>query len=86
MSKRRPKPIEVVECKLGRQDVVGLAYPQERIVEIDPRQCPSKYLDTLIHEALHIEFPERGERKILRAGHAIAKVVWQMGFRKIEEL
>jgi hypothetical protein len=68
--------------------VVGQCWPlskkSKNILEIDPRQCPREYLDTLVHEALHISFPRVKEPKILRVGTSIAKLLWRLGYRKVK--
>jgi hypothetical protein len=61
---------------------VGSCYPGWKLIEIDPRQCPKDYLDTLIHEALHELFPRMKEDKVLHAGTSIANLLWRLGYRK----
>lgn len=64
---------------------VGQCWPgadDGNLIEIDPRQCPKEYLDTLIHEALHLLFPRKKERAILHAGASIAGLLWRVGYRK----
>lgn len=65
-------------------DCVGQCWPstKNRIIEIDPRQSPKDYLDTLIHESLHELFPRKAERYILNAGTSIANLLWRLGYRK----
>lgn len=62
---------------------VGQTWPgvKPRIIEIDPRQCPKDYLDTIIHEVLHHLFPKKRERVILRAGTTVANLLWRLGYR-----
>ena len=40
-----------------KSDIVVIDTDDENIIEIDPRQTPSEYLDTAIHEKLHLIFP-----------------------------
>ena len=65
-------------------DCVGQCWPftRQHIIEIDPRQCPKDYLDTLIHESLHEILPRKSEKFILRAASSIANLLWRMGYRK----
>ena len=66
--------------------VVGQCWPLEKPrkykIEIDPRQCPKDYLDTLIHEALHELLPRKSEKFILNAGTSIANLLWRLGYRR----
>lgn len=63
---------------------VGQCWPftHKHIIEIDPRQYPKDYLDTLIHEALHEILPHKSEKFILRAASSIANLLWRLGYRK----
>lgn len=78
------KRIRVVERKLGREGAVGLSYG-DGVIEVDPRQCPFDYLDTLIHECLHEVFPDKPEEDVYPAATAIAKVLWKQGFRRVDQ-
>ncbi len=66
---------------------VGQCYPNTKPrlkkIEIDPRQSPKDYLDTLIHESLHENFPKAKEEKILNAGTSIANLLWRLGYRRV---
>jgi hypothetical protein len=53
-------------------------------LEIDPRQCPKDYLDTVIHEASHCLFPKKKEKAILRAATSIANLLWRLGYRRVK--
>lgn len=76
----------VLNKKINETDgTVGQCWPGagDHIIEIDPRQCPSEYLDTLIHEALHELFPKTKEKKILNSATSIAKLLWRLGYRRV---
>ncbi len=66
---------------------LGQCWPftKKHIIEIDPRQYPSEYLDTLIHEALHELLPHKPEAFILKAASSIAKLLWRLGYRRIKK-
>ena len=57
-------------------------YTKKHIIEIDPRQCPRDYMDTLIHEALHELFPKKSETVIAKSGTSIANLLWRLKYRK----
>ena len=66
--------------------VVGQCWPGtgDHIIEIDPRQCPKEYLDTLIHEAYHELNPRAKEVTVLHAATALANLLWRLGYRRIK--
>ena len=48
--------------------IFGSTYPDDRVVYLNPRLCKRNYqslVDTLIHELLHIKYPEKTEEQIL---------------------
>lgn len=83
MAKKKDKQPKVIERKLGREKAVGLAHFDEKLIEIDPRQKPFEYLETLVHEKYHLQFPKLPEEKILKLGHEMAKLLWSVGYRKV---
>jgi hypothetical protein len=74
--------IKVVRRKLGKEKADGQAWHSDRLIEIDPRLTPKNELETIIHEATHIVFPEMSEADVTRHGEAVASVLWKEGFRK----
>jgi hypothetical protein len=63
-------------------DTLGLAYQSGRII-IDPRQLPEDYLDTLVHELIHVGAPEFSEKKTEKLANLISKGLWKWGYRRI---
>ena len=63
---------------------LGQRWPgtKKYVIEIDPRQSPKEYLDTLIHESLHELLPNKKENFILNAGTTIANLLWRLGYRR----
>lgn len=81
---RKKKPwLTVNQAHLGREGALGRYWVGERIIEIDPRQTPIQYLDTLIHEILHDCFPRASERKIRSASNIITKTLWHLNYRQV---
>lgn len=66
---------KVIIKNLGRHGALGLADTEKKVIEIDPRQKPKQYLDTLIHEALHISFPDMSETKVKKVAKEIRDIV-----------
>lgn len=84
--KRRALPkLKLVERKLGRERAYGQCTRANGLVEIDPRQSSKEYLDTLLHEMLHLYFPLAGEAWISKVAKKMATVAWKIGYRRIKE-
>jgi len=76
--------IKVIDKKLGRQRAVGQAYSDARVIEIDPRQTSKNYLDTLIHELLHVYAPKWSETKVNQTAKEMTQIIWQKNYRRIK--
>lgn len=77
---------KVVEKKLGREKAIGMVnnvYNPKGPILIDPRQKPKSYLGTLIHEKLHLMFPDWSEAKVKKAEKDLANFLWNNGYRKV---
>ena len=84
---KKPLKLRVRNKNIAESDeAVGQCWPwtkpREYKIEIDPRQCPKDYMDTLIHEALHELLPKKKEKFILNAGTTIANLLWRLGYRR----
>lgn len=77
------KKVAVIERKLGREKALGQAW--DDLVEIDPRQNPKEYLDTVIHELLHVALPELSEAQVIQVSRLISSKLWKIGFRRIHK-
>jgi len=81
MAKRR---IKVVERKLGKEGFpFGQAIAADKLIEIDPRQDAPNYMDTLVHETIHIVRPELSEEAVLELANKVSTVLWDQGYRKV---
>lgn len=74
--------MKIVERKLGRERALGQAFKEDKLIEIDPRQPSKEYLDTVLHEGLHIVFPTLTERRVAAVSRKLSKLVWKQGFRR----
>ena len=88
--KTRRKHITVKERKLGRERAVGLAYsdyygPDKGLIEIDPRQKGKDNLDTLIHEALHLIYPDLSEATVVKHAGRLTRMLWRAGYRRVDQ-
>jgi hypothetical protein len=76
------KKVKIIERKLGREGAVGLAHFDENLVEIDPRQDAYEWMETIIHERMHLMFPKMSEKQITIKSHDLAKFLWDLHFRR----
>jgi hypothetical protein len=83
--RRRATKIKVVEVKLKREHAMGQAWAGEGLVEIDPRQKAKVYCNTLIHELLHVVFPDLSEHKVRVTAGQFTKALWDAGYRRISK-
>lgn len=77
------KKVKVVERKLGWWNAYGFAHIGEDLIEIDPRQTTKSYMETLIHEQMHLLFPDLSERQITIKSKKLTKLLWDMNYRRV---
>lgn len=86
------KSIPIIHRNLGREGAAGLAWNEKKdkkfgTIEIDPRiekhGSNRWYMDTMIHEALHMIKPKMTENDVARTATKIARILWKAGFRKV---
>ena len=82
---QRKKSPKVIERKLGKHKAVGLAWQEDGIIEIDPRQKPKEYLSTLIHEAAHIIYPDWDEKDIVFLEKKLVPFLWKHNVRIVKQ-
>lgn len=78
----------VIEKKLGRHKAVGMVanvYNPRSAVLIDHRQKPKSYLGTLIHEKIHLMFPDWSETKVRKFERELCNYLWDNGYRKVSQ-
>lgn len=76
--------IKVKYQKLGKQKVWGLA-DSEGIIYLDSRLKGKKHLEILIHETLHLLFPEAEEDEIVQKSIILTNLIWKQRYRRIED-
>ena len=80
----RRKKIKVFEKKLRRERCVGTAEFATLIIQIDPRQNSKSYLDTLIHEMLHLYNPQWSETRVSETANEMTRVIWDANYRRLK--
>ena len=84
MSRRKRLPkMRVVERKLGRERAWGQCWQHRGLVEIDPRQDSKSYLNTMLHEMLHLYFKPASEWTVANVADRMSDALWRKGYRRI---
>lgn len=79
-----PKPkIRIKYRKLGKEKAWGIAH-SDGLIEIDPSVKSRKHLEIVIHEVMHILFPEASEEEIENKSITLTKILWAEHYRRIE--
>jgi len=84
MPKKPQKQIKVIHKKLGREKALGQAWTDNRVIEIDERITGKEYLDTVIHEVTHCQFPKMPEITVNARSTELANILWDLGFRWVD--
>jgi hypothetical protein len=85
---------KVIHRKIPKKEnALGLAYndrikdPPHKVgtIEIEKDQTPLNILDTEIHEAIHMKYPEIPEESVLKMGRYFSRYLWKLGYRKLNK-
>ena len=76
--------IKVIYRKLGKEQAYGIS-SSDGVIEIDERLRGKKAMEILIHELMHLTNPKDDEKTIIRKSIILTKVLWQEGYRKIDD-
>ena len=60
----------------------GYAFPRAGRIEIRTNQTPVEYLGTLVHELLHMAFPDWSEPQIDAVARFLSYHLWRQGYRR----
>lgn len=78
------RPIKIVHGKLGQFKADGMAFNEKRVILLDERLSGKNYLETAIHEVLHIQNPKWNEITVEGRAKEIANILWELGFRSVD--
>lgn len=82
---KKPKVIKKKNLKYGGLPVWGTAkYSTNPIIELDAKLKGFEHLTILCHEALHIAYPQMGEKRIRQGAKVIAATIWSQNYRMFE--
>jgi hypothetical protein len=75
--------IRIKYRKLGKEKVWGVAH-SDGLIEIEERLKGKKHLEIVVHEVLHLLFPEASEDEIVKKSVALTKILWKENYRRVE--
>lgn len=79
-----PRKTKVVYKKL--RNYWGWAHVNQNRIELYDGLKGRKHLEILIHEKLHILFPDIEEKAILRMGKDMSELLWKEGYRLLRKI
>jgi hypothetical protein len=80
---RKWPKILIIERKLGREKAEGQCFKDDGLIEIDPTLPPKHYLEAVIHEMIHVIYPEATEKEVLKIGKELSNQLWKLKYRRI---
>lgn len=75
--------IRIKYRKLGKEKVWGVAH-SDGLIEIEERLKGKKALEIIIHECMHLLFPQADEEEIVKKSVALTKILWKENYRRVE--
>jgi len=76
------KPTKVVYKRL--RTYWGWAHIAENKIELYHKLKGKKHLEILIHEKMHLLFPDYDEKSIVRMSKDFSKFLWDQGYRRLK--
>jgi len=77
--------VKFVLRKLGQHKAWGQAHIDKKIIELDPNQSPLDFLDTAVHELLHIAYPKMDESQVTKGARVIKHGLWKLNYRRTHQ-
>lgn len=75
-----------VSFRLIRDDAMGWCIYDDQKILVDKRLEGETRLDVLIHELLHAHHPQLSEESVTQTATEIARVLWRLGYRGVDEV
>lgn len=75
--------IKVIHKKLGREKAYGMA-DSDGVIYIDPRLKGKKHMEIILHECLHLLYPDDSEEAIVDKSVTLCKILWKEGYRRVD--
>ena len=77
------KGLKVVKKNL--QKAWGYARMRDSVIEIDTKAKGKKHLEILIHESVHILWPDDSEEEVQRKSIILTHTIWGQKYRRIDD-
>jgi len=77
-------PLKEIPTKVG-ETFLGLCDYENKTIFIADSTRGEEKLDTLTHEVLHALDDKLGEKEVKYLSEGVAKVLWKLGYRRIEQ-
>ena len=68
---------------LSEVKYLGLAYQKDRKIEIHSGQNSQEFLDTTLHECLHLMLPDLSEMRVIKMANKLSSILWRLNYRRI---
>ena len=82
---KKPKVVTKRNLKFEGKPVWGTArYSTNPIIELDAKLRGFDHLTILCHEAIHIAYPEMGEKEVRHGAKVIAATLWSQNYRRFD--
>lgn len=81
---KKLKRIKVNYSKLGKQRAWGMADSSGQVF-LDSRLKSKKHLEILLHECLHILYPDDTEEEIIEKSVTLTNTLWHEKYRRVED-
>ena len=75
--------IRIKYRKLVKEKVWGVAH-SDGLIEIEERLKGKKHLEIVVHECLHLLFPQAEEDEIVKKSVTLTKILWKENYRRVE--
>jgi len=62
--------------------VWGYAHTDKNIIELSHKLKGRKHLEILLHEIIHIYFPDYDEESVKEYAKAMSLLIWRQGYRR----
>ena len=76
--------IRVIREKLGRLKAWGIVHSDENFIRIDCRAKGKKEMEVIIHESLHVLFPDLEEDGIEKKAIILTNTLWYEHYRRVD--
>lgn len=82
---KKPKVVRKRKIFVDGKPAWGSAkFSTNPLIQLDSQLKGFNHLTILCHEAIHIAFPQMGEKRVRQAAKMIAATIWSQKYRRVE--